>query len=207
MSVDELSNLNKKLSVISEMPQIIGDLNHYDVVDVQRECERSLKNRSAKEIMGLGGNAKLYHIGDLKSGVYFSAVNEITIGYFAKYSNVLMDKTLSPSTQTIRQVLIKSYRDVGGSATTGIGKMIFWDYLFPQYNCIVSDSQQTTDGVAFWNYRIQEAFGKNLVVRLANTNDKTYKDVTNYSELSDLNNDIWGPSKWFQRVIIMIMKA
>jgi hypothetical protein len=103
-------------------------------------------------------------------------------------------------------VLIKSYRGIGGAATTGVGKMIFWDHLFPKYHCIVSDNQQTTDGIAFWNYRIQEAFERDLVVRLVDTNDRTYKDVNNFDELSRLRDEIWGPSKWFQRIILMIMK-
>jgi hypothetical protein len=175
-------------------------------VATQKECEKSLKNGLASEVSNLGGDAKLYQIGDSNTGVYFSAVGGTTIGYFAKYSNVLMDQTVAPSTQTMRQVLIKSYRGIGGAATTGVGKMIFWDHLFPKYHCIVSDNQQTTDGIAFWNYRIQESFERNLVVRLVDTNDRTYKDVNNFDELSRLQGEIWGPSKWFQRIILMIMK-
>lgn len=206
MKINEITS--KERDNLIEVPQIIDDLNNHDIHDIRLLCEKSLKNHTARKILEIGNHSNLFHLGDLNKGVYFSATNTGGIGYIAKYSSVMMDKSIVPSTKTTRQVLIKSFRGIETqSASTGVGKMIFWDYLFPQFGCMVSDSQQTNDGIAFWDYRIREAFEQNLIVRLADTNDKTYKDLSNYDELSELKSEIWGPSRWFQRIVIMILRG
>jgi len=102
-----------------------------------------------------------------------------------------------------RQILIHRFANASVYAV-GIGATIFWDYLFPEYSCLVSDIQQTQDGKKFWEYRIKEAFEKNKTVRMINSENKEYQDINTLEDLASLNSQIWGKTKWFQRIIIVI---
>ena len=87
-----------------------------------------------------------------------------------------------------------------------VSVLIFWDILFKEYECLISDNQQTDNGKQFWEYRVVEAFNKGLIVRLINTNDNTFIDIKDQHQLENLNKNIWGTSKWFQRIILVIFK-
>lgn len=192
-----------KLIDLHEMPQIIGDLNYYDTRSTEEQCALSLRDDSAELVKIINENSGLYHIGNDYNGVYFTAFKG-NLAYFAKYQKVEQHEKLIPNKTGIRQVLIKRVLDAGGG-TTGVGQMIFWDYLFPKFKCLISDSQQTTNGRSFWEYRVSEALQKGLTVRMINTASHEFVDIHSQRELEDLSNEIWGTSKWFTRICLVIM--
>ena len=69
---------------------------------------------------------------------------------------------------------------------------------------MVSDSQQTEKGLDFWVHVVADAFEKGLTVRVIDSNDKTFIDVTTAQEFDKLRNTIWGTKPWFQRKLIAI---
>lgn len=193
----------EKLDYITEMPQIISPLDTHDTEEIRRACVKSLNNNSSTIVEKLSENATLYHVGSDSKGVYFSAINS-DIGYFAKYKVVQMHPSLISNEHGVRQVLINSYPNMG-PAKTGVGKKIFWNHLFPKFHVLMSDSQQTENGLSFWEYRIAESFEKNLSVRMIDTNDRTTVDLTSSDQLHLLSSKIWGTQNWFQRIILVIM--
>ena len=178
--------------IITETPQLIA-LDNVNVVDAEKECKNALSSGNYEIIEIFSKDTKLCHI----NGCYFLATNN-TIGYLVKYSKVDMPGNLIPASAT-RQVLIKRFPDASPYAA-GIGAKVFWNYLFPKYNCLVSDSQQTQDGKRIWEYRIAEALDKNLTVRLINTNDKTFVDIKSKDEMEQVLKTAWGKQPWFQRM-------
>jgi hypothetical protein len=193
----------KEFKKINEMPQIIQPLTDPDTEETRRFCVKALNNKSATLVEPISASASLYHTGNDDNGIYFSSINN-EIGYFAKYKKVTMHIDLVPNESGIRQVLINSYSNMG-PAKTGVGKLIFWEHLFPKFHTLISDSQQTENGRSFWEYRIAEAFDKKLLVRMINTSDRTYVDLESPDQMHSLSSKIWGTQNWFQRIILIIM--
>lgn len=184
--------------LITETPQLIPGVNQAEVQQAIKDCYKALDSGRANVVEKLSNTSVLYvYENDVNSGIYF-LVTDGGLSYLARYTRAVL-----PDNVGARQVLIKRSSQTDAYAA-GIGKKIFWDYLFPKHNCVVSDSQQTTDGRSFWLYRISEAFDKGFTVKLVNTNDKTFVVVRNADELNRLSPDIWGESKWFQRVVLVI---
>jgi CTP:phosphocholine cytidylyltransferase-like protein len=200
---ENYSKNKQKCYSLNEMPQIIHSLGKYDTENTRQRCLMSLKNGSASFVESLSSSASLYKIGNDNAGIYFSILNN-SVGYFADYKKVQMSDLLVPSEHGIRQVLINSYSNMG-PAKIGVGKLIFWNHLFPKFHCLMSDSQQTETGRAFWEYRIVEAFERNLTVRMVDTNDKTFVELSSIDDLHSLSSKVWGTQNWFQRIILIII--
>lgn len=195
----------KVVELISEMPQTIPDLNHSDV---KMDLEFCLQNINHATLLEQKAEyVGLYHL--QKNGLeYYFIFNENNslnekVEYFVKVSNVQLDKSVIPS-YPVKQSLV--YKNKQSVFTAGVAKKIFWNYLFTKNNCIVSDSQQTDDGKAFWSYIVNDAFEKGLKVRIINSNDNTYTDLGSINDLASLDSKIWGKAKWFQRMVIAIYK-
>lgn len=93
---------------------------------------------------------------------------------------------------------VQVWRDKTASSTEGLAKKIFFNYLFPTADCIVTDRQQTSYGRAFWELRIYEAFGKGLPVYLLDQNQTTKKRLSSVEEFDDLADSWWGDHPKFQ---------
>jgi len=93
---------------------------------------------------------------------------------------------------------VQVWRDRTVVTTKGLAERIFFNYLFPQADCIVTDKQQTSYGRAFWESRIYEAFGKNLPVYLLDQNAKTQTYLESSYEFDDLANTWWGDDPKYQ---------
>lgn len=195
----------KSSEFIIEMPQIIPPLDGHDTESIRKFCLKNYRDKVAKSVELLSNTATLYHIGNNDSGIYFSELNG-DIGYYAKYSNVQMHTKLVKHEYGIRQVLINSYPNMG-PAKIGVGKHIFWNYLYPIYNTLISDSQQTENGRSFWEYRIVEALERNIPVCMVNTNDLTRVEISSIDDIPHLQQSIWGTQNWFQRVVLIIGKT
>jgi len=93
---------------------------------------------------------------------------------------------------------IQVWRDRTVAATKGIAEKIFFNTLFPQADCIVTDKQQTSYGRAFWETRIYEAFGKNLPIYLLDQNAKTQTLLETSYDFDDLADTWWGEDSKYQ---------
>ena len=93
---------------------------------------------------------------------------------------------------------IQVWRDRTVEVTEGLAKKIFFNYLFPQADCIVTDKQQTQYGRAFWESRIYESFGKKLPVYLLDQNEKTQTLLPSSYDFDDLANTWWGDDPKYQ---------
>lgn len=189
---------------LTELPQQISNLGTSEVGAVSKLCRSAMNDKSATSMKQLDSTSALYHFSTKQNaGVYFLGTLPNTVEYFVKYEPVKLHITTLPHESGIRQVLIARLPEASPFAA-GIGADIFWNILFAKHKCLISDSQQTSAGRAFWEYRIKEALERQHTVRMINTNDNTFVDITSMAQLKSINSQIWGPSRWFQRIVLAI---
>lgn len=68
--------------------------------------------------------------------------------------------------KAITQVAV--WRDKLSAFTSAIAPKIFWEYLLPQHEVLMTDALQTPDGRTFWMRRVAEAFDHHLRVYYLN---------------------------------------
>lgn len=93
---------------------------------------------------------------------------------------------------------IQVWRNKGIPLTEGLAKKIFFDFLFPMAECIVTDRQQTSYGRSFWELRIAEAMSRKFPVYLCDQNTNTKKKLGSYNEFNDLADSWWGDDPKYQ---------
>jgi len=187
-----------------EHPQQIPNLDGGEVDVVVKACRSALNDKTATLVKKFDDTTGLYAVQTKSNaGLYFLCTLPSTIEYVVKYEPVRMHSALLPQQSGIRQVLIKRLEGASPYAA-GIGADIFWNFLLPKCGCLLSDSQQTSNGRTFWEYRIKEALETNRTVRMIDTNAVSFVDIATIAQLKSLSPQIWGPSRWFQRIILAI---
>lgn len=99
---------------------------------------------------------------------------------------------------------VKVWRDKTETITKGLAERIFFEFLLPQADCIVSDSQQTDYGRSFWELRIFDAFSRGLSVYLIDQNKRTKQRMQSPDEFLELADQWWGDDPKFQAKKIAI---
>jgi hypothetical protein len=94
---------------------------------------------------------------------------------------VELKKDVYKGQSTIQQ--IKVWADLNSIFTKNLSEKIFWEFIAPKADLIISDSEQTKAGKAFWQRRIAEAFRDGYPVYLIDMNASSqveYKDHTSF---------------------------
>jgi hypothetical protein len=100
-------------------------------------------------------DAYLYTTGDDGIGYYY-LVSKRTgrVVYFVRYRLVKANDM-----RFGRQVLVWRTKDTHGTlSASGLAKKVFNNYLLPRFGRLITDTQQTLNGKAFWEFMINEAF-------------------------------------------------
>lgn len=182
---------------LSAVPKLIS-LDDTEIQNAVKECRQQLSNSSIVETLG-GGRTTLRHVQSPAGGMYFLFnENSREILYLVRYRNV----ELSGFPTAARQVLV--WRNSTDADSTGIAQHVFWKYLFKKYRVLVSDSQQSEKGRAFWQYQVAYALNHGHRVQLVNSNDKTSVEIHSLEELGNLQSDVWDPRDWFTRILLVI---
>lgn len=101
----------------------------------------------------------------------------------------------------IQQVVV--WRQFG---YTGIAAKIFYEYLFKETGCVITDYQQTDDGQKFWMDRIIVAFRRGFNVYFIDVLDpnRVIKQIKNDTELDNIVDIAWGDGQRYQEKRIII---
>lgn len=195
----------KFAELVEAPPQSIPSLDRGEIGKSIQYCLQHVNN--AKEVSKRSSTVTLYKIDNGSTGYYFVYDTKKTgnerIQYFVKYSAIDFNQSVVPR-KAIRQVLV--WRNPKNLTIVDVAKNLFWDELWPMYKCLASDSQQTGDGQRFWSSAVGSALQKGLTVRIVNTNDNKFNDVTTAEEFDDLIPGTWGTTSWFQRMIVIIFE-
>lgn len=201
MNKSKAKKMTEKLSgKIEESPMRIV-LNQIEVKSVLAEIRKNLDKAILFEEFGLGVN--LYHL-DL--GYYKYYIDYDTkkdeIYYFVRYC-ILSFKNVRPM-QGVRQCLVWRNKAIRHFTTAGLAKTIFWDRLFKDHQCCISDSQQSQDGEGFWDLAVKEALEKGLTVKVHNTANWTFEVIENSIQYQQKKDEVYGSKSFYQRYIISI---
>lgn len=137
-------------------------------------------------------------------GNYYFLYKDRIIYYFVHYKEFPGFKNISKT--PFRQCLVWRNKVNRTGATVGFAKKVFWDILFKKYNAVISDLQQSNEGEGLWDNLIQQAFEKGYIVKVHNTNDKSFKEYTSFDDLDNDKDSHYGDSNFYQRFIISIEK-
>lgn len=137
-------------------------------------------------------------------GNYYFLYKDRIIYYFVHYKEFPCFKNISKT--PFRQCLVWRNKINRTGATVGFAKKVFWDILFKKYNAVISDSQQSKEGEGLWDNLIQQAFEKGYIVKVHNTNDKSFKEYKSFDDLDNDKDSHYGDSNFYQRFIISIEK-
>lgn len=182
---------------ISAVPKLIS-LDDTEVQHAVKECRQQIDNSATVETLS-GGRATLRHVHSPAGGMYFLLKEETReILYLVRYRQL----DLPGFAQAARQVLV--WRNSTDADSTGIAQHVFWKYLFKKYRVLVSDSQQSEKGRAFWQYQVAYALNHEHRVQLVNSNDKTSVEIHSLEELGNLQSDVWDPRDWFTCILLVI---
>lgn len=123
------------------------------------------------------------------------------VDYFVRVRKVDLGQYGRPS----RQVLVWRDKKSLNQHTVKVASHVFWDILYPTTN-LVSDSQQTDEGRAFWQYAIHHALETGQWVDLINTADWSHVTIDSKEYLDASIPKAWGTSSFFQRYVFLIHK-
>ena len=190
---ESMPQLTKETISKQEIEDVIDDISHhYEKATVVENYPTKVDGWELKKIQ-------------LNTVTYFFAESPAhEVVYFVRIRKV--ENSLLPRPAN-RQVLV--WRKKTGevmSFLNGIAKWVFWNFVFGQHQCAVSDTVQTEEGARFWTYIVQDALEKHNRVRVINTNDNTFKDYSSYSQFVKDDGKIWGTAEWFTRMVIAVYK-
>jgi hypothetical protein len=187
---------------LTATPQLIS-LDDSEVSHAKRECLSKLPQSEVVELPSV--RTELRQLAGAGGGFYFLYDTESReILYLVRYKKVELGSKLGlpHGSYAGRQVLV--WRNSSNPAATGFAYKVFWKYLFAKYRVLVSDSQQSEQGRAFWQYQIHDALKNGLTVELVNSNDWTRRRLDSVDQLAELQDGVWGSLPWFRRMIILI---
>lgn len=197
-----------EVKISASAPQLIDPVpdDHPLVQQQVRKALEALASGKAKFVT-LHNACRLFKYGDKFEGAYFlvhgSDENPLII-YLVRYSRVSIKKGLLNTKNALRQVLVWRRENAPSSGSANVARRVFFDYLLPEFGALVTDTQQTARGKAFWDYALLWALEKGLVVSVINTRQQKSQIVHSVEELESLNPAVWGKQFWFRDVIAAI---
>ena len=99
---------------------------------------------------------------------------------------------------------VAQYRNSAYPESTGISDHVFWTYMWPKHNLLMSDGKHTKAGKLFWGRQIVKAIDSGISVYLYDQINKTCVPITK-TTLHTL--PIWGPAQKFYTKRILISKT
>lgn len=193
-----LHNITSNKGINEMSPQNIDalDLDRYQqgIKDYYKKNKSKFKPTYTKNLLKSGDDHNGYYI----------FIKEDVIYYFVRYKS-LSYSNLS-NNRMMRQVLVQRFNS--STASVGIPKIVFFDYLLPTFGTIVTDTEQTADGKRFWMSAVVEALNNPskyevYIFDRSNVKNSVIK-INSLEHFETFENTIWGDSEMFKYKLIAI---
>lgn len=113
--------------------------------------------------------------------------------YVAYYNKVDLRDDLYLGHHRVTQVLIwRTSIPKYDNSIRGLPAVVFFDYLLQNYTVIVSDNEQTGNGMRFWQSRIYEALDSKSYIYRYHLIDCHLEPIHNSDDLERMQGVIWG---------------
>lgn len=179
----------KASEFINEMPQIIGSYNPEELNNDESNHELYLQyssNPRKDELFSLSDDSKVYihskeiycldsSIQKLTYSMEFKTKSNPVLGTFVWQASVWHSK-IDP-------------------VTTGLPERVFFEYLLPTYETVLTDSRQSWDGKRFWMSMIPKAFEKGLNVYYFDFGTNQLTNIIDFTHWKSFYNQV-GSRIW-----------
>ena len=129
----------------------------------------------------------------ISSELFELALVSDTDKYVAYYNKIDLRDDLYLGRHRVTQVLIwRTSIPKYDNAIRGLPAAVFFEYLLRNYTVIVSDNEQTGNGMRFWQSRIYEALDLNSYIYRYHLLDCHLEPIKNSDDLERMQNVIWG---------------
>jgi hypothetical protein len=181
--------------------RIIPDLDSSRFEEISQDLLKSKNSKMVHEFF----DSKLYSTGDDSNGYYFLVSNRSgRVVYFVRYRLVQ-----SNGMKFGRQVLVWRTKNTQGTiSVSGLAKKVFNSYLLPRFGRLITDTQQTENGRAFWEFMLNEAFDNNTPVYVLDKRSSPNRLYRSTRESFVKDYDIvYGDSQPFERTHFVISSS
>ncbi|OTA19759.1 phage protein [Xenorhabdus beddingii] len=123
------------------------------------------------------------------------------------YNRVVIQPDVVLNCRPVTQILVWRIRTVQHRAVLrDLAGKVFFDYLIERYNVIVSDMNQTTDGMAFWQDRMYDALAYNMYVYAYDMVSCELRKILTQDDVSRQEVWLWGDPEHHQNRLAIISK-
>ncbi|MDC9623359.1 hypothetical protein PSI22_17360 [Xenorhabdus sp. XENO-7] len=126
----------------------------------------------------------------------------------AYYNRVVIQPDVVLTCRPVTQILVWRIRTPQHrAALRDLASKVFFDYLLERYNVIVSDMNQTNDGIAFWQDRMYDALMYNLHVYAYDMITCELHKILTQGDVSRQEMWLWGDPEHHQNRLAIISKS
>ncbi|NHB63433.1 hypothetical protein [Photorhabdus sp. RW14-46] len=126
----------------------------------------------------------------------------------AYYNRVVIQPDVVLNCRPVTQILVWRIRTPQHRAVLrDLAGKVFFDYLLEHYNVIVSDMNQTTDGIAFWQDRMYDALAYNMHVYAYDMITCELRKILTQNDVSRQESWLWGDPEHHQNRLAIISKS
>ncbi|AYA40348.1 hypothetical protein HZS38_07585 [Xenorhabdus nematophila] len=109
------------------------------------------------------------------------------------YNKVIITNDVELNCRPVSQVLLwRTKKPQHNAVLNGLASKIFFHYLIKSYDVIISDVNQTTEGMSFWQGRMYEALLYGLYVYGYDVMSGEVRRISNQDEVGDYQSWLWG---------------
>ncbi|MDC9612577.1 hypothetical protein PSI19_01515 [Xenorhabdus khoisanae] len=125
----------------------------------------------------------------------------------AYYNRVVIQPDVVLNCRPVTQILVWRIRTPQHRAVLrDLAGKVFFDYLIERYNVIVSDMNQTTDGMAFWQDRMYDALTYDMHVYAYDMITCELRKILTQDDVSHQEIWLWGDPEHHQNRLAIISK-
>lgn len=109
------------------------------------------------------------------------------------YNKVTVTNDKELHCRPVSQVLVwRTRKPQHNAALGGLATKIFFHYLIKSYDVVISDRNQTNEGMSFWQGRMYEALMYGLYVYAYDEMNAEIRQISNQDEVGNYQSWLWG---------------
>lgn len=124
------------------------------------------------------------------------------------YNRVITQRDRELNCRPVSQVLVwRTRKPQHNVVLAGLPGKIFFEYLIESYDVVVSDVNQTNEGMSFWLARMYEAIEFDLNVYAYDVMSGELKTIGAESDVGKYQTWLWGDADHYQHRLAIISKV
>ncbi|HBT4785508.1 TPA: hypothetical protein MB364_000808 [Klebsiella variicola subsp. variicola] len=126
----------------------------------------------------------------------------------AYYNRVIFQPDRFLNCRPVTQILVwRTLKPKHRAVVQNFARLIFMEYLLPRYDVIVSDQNQTREGLSFWLSRMYDALELGLHLYAYDMLSCELRPLTTERELELGETWLWGDAEHYQNRLAIISRS